>query len=129
VKVFGCRPITNGATRSGADGTAAGTHELAITGGVASSGLNPFALTSVSLTIPPADNFNSNNTSDILFRDNSTGDTWYEAMNDGAFANWFQIGGSSSSYDVIGTGDFFGTGTSGHPLPQRFQRRHMVRGN
>jgi ELWxxDGT repeat protein len=93
------------------DGTVVGTHELAI-GGVGSGGLNPSDFTSVVLTIPPADNFNSNNTSDILFRNNSTGDTWYEGMNNGAPAGWFQIGGSDTSYGVIGTGDFFGTGTS-----------------
>jgi ELWxxDGT repeat protein len=91
------------------DGTVAGTHELAI-GGVGSGGLNPSDFKSVTFTIPPADDFNSDNNSDILFRSNSTGDTWYEAMNSGAAAGWFPIGGSNTSYGVIGTGDF-GTGT------------------
>jgi hypothetical protein len=77
-----------------------------------SGGLDPFDFTPATLTIPPADNFTSGNTSDILFRNSSTGDTWYEAMNNGAPAGWNQIGGSSTSYGVIGTGDFFGTGTS-----------------
>jgi hypothetical protein len=40
-----------------------------------------------------------NNTSDILFR-NSAGDTWVEAITNGAFAGWDQIGGSNTSYSV-----------------------------
>jgi ELWxxDGT repeat protein len=89
------------------DGTVVGTHELAI-GGAESEGLAPDTFTFVTLTIPPSDNFTSGNTSDILFRNNSTGDTWYEAMNNGAFAGWNQIGGSNTSYGVVGTGDFSG---------------------
>jgi hypothetical protein len=41
----------------------------------------------------------------------STGDTWYKALSDGAFAGWHQIGGSHIDYSVVGVGDFFGTGT------------------
>jgi large repetitive protein len=51
-------------------------------------------------------------TSDILFRNNSTGDTWTEAISNGAFGGWQQIGGSDTSYGVAGVGDFYGTGTS-----------------
>jgi hypothetical protein len=95
-------------------GTVVGTHELTIagvqSGGVA--GFNPGEFTSATLTIPHANNFTGGNTSDILFRNNSTGDTWHEMMNNGAFAGWNQIGGSDASCGVIGTGDFFGTGTS-----------------
>jgi hypothetical protein len=39
------------------------------------------------------------NTSDILFR-NSAGDTWFEAISNGAFAGWNQIGGSNPAYSV-----------------------------
>jgi ELWxxDGT repeat protein len=93
------------------DGTAAGTHELMINN-ARNSGLDPRSMASVTLTIPPLENFNSNNTSDILFRNNSTGDTWFEAMSGGAFAGWNQIGSSDTTYSVVGIGDFFGTGTS-----------------
>jgi hypothetical protein len=37
---------------------------------------------------------------DILFRNNSTGDTWFEAISNGASAGWNQIGGSNTSYTV-----------------------------
>jgi len=39
-----------------------------------------------------------NNTSGILFR-NSAGDTWFEAISNGAFG-WNHIGGSNASYSV-----------------------------
>ena len=38
-------------------------------------------------------------------------DTWCEALNNGVFAGWHQIGGSDTHYSVVGVGDFFGTGT------------------
>jgi hypothetical protein len=41
-----------------------------------------------------------NGTWDILFRNNSTGDTWYEAISNGSFNGWSQIGGSNTSYTV-----------------------------
>jgi hypothetical protein len=41
-----------------------------------------------------------NGTDDILFRNNSTGDTWFEAISNGAFNGWHQIGGSNTSYIV-----------------------------
>jgi FG-GAP-like repeat len=50
-------------------------------------------------------------TMDILFRNNSTGDTWVEAISNGAFNGWQQIGGSDTHYSVVGIGDFYGNGT------------------
>jgi hypothetical protein len=41
-----------------------------------------------------------NGTSDILFRNNGTGDTWVEAISNGSFNGWHQIGGSNTSYTV-----------------------------
>jgi hypothetical protein len=41
-----------------------------------------------------------NGTEDILFRNNSTGDTWFEAISSGASAGWNQIGGSNTGYTV-----------------------------
>jgi endoglucanase len=60
----------------------------------------------------PRGDFNSDGTSDILFRNDVTGDTWYEAISNGAFAGWNQIGGSSTSYAAAGVGEFYGTSTS-----------------
>jgi hypothetical protein len=56
--------------------------------------------------------FNFDRTSDILFRDDTSGDTWFEAMGNGASNGWNQIGGSSNTYTPVGVGDFYGTGTS-----------------
>jgi hypothetical protein len=109
--VFNSEVLFNGTDVNGhtalweTDGTAVGTRELSVAG-VFTSGFDPFNFTPATLTIPPADNFTSDNTSDILFRNTSTGDTWYEAMNNGAFAGWNQIGGSDTSFSVVGVGDF-----------------------
>jgi hypothetical protein len=56
--------------------------------------------------------FYGNGTDDILFRNNSTGDTWIEAISNGAFASWQQVGGSNTGYAVVAVGDYFGNGTS-----------------
>jgi VCBS repeat-containing protein/autotransporter passenger strand-loop-strand repeat protein len=58
------------------------------------------------------DDFNFDRTSDILFINDNSGDTWVELISNGAFGSWSQIGGSSTSYAATGVGDFFGTGTS-----------------
>jgi hypothetical protein len=47
-----------------------------------------------------------------LFRNNSTGDTWIETISNGASTGWHQIGGSDTTYSVVGVGDYFGTNTS-----------------
>ena len=44
--------------------------------------------------------FYGNGTDDILFRNNATGDSWVEAISNGAFNGWHQIGGSNTSYTV-----------------------------
>jgi hypothetical protein len=35
-----------------------------------------------------------------LFRNNSTGDTWIEALSSGQFNGWHQVGGYNTSYTV-----------------------------
>jgi ELWxxDGT repeat protein len=92
------------------NGTASGTHRLNISG--IDLSLLPLDLTSFVTTAPPTNDLLGNNTSDVLFRNNFTGDTWFEAISNGAFASWNQIGDSDTTYGVVGTGDFFGTGTS-----------------
>jgi hypothetical protein len=47
------------------------------------------------------EDFTFDRTSDILFRNNSTGDTWFEAMSNGTPAGWNQIGGSNTSYAEV----------------------------
>jgi hypothetical protein len=55
--------------------------------------------------------FFGNGTDDILFRNSSSGDTWIEAVSNGASAGWQPVGGSDTDYAVVGVGDFFGNGT------------------
>jgi ELWxxDGT repeat protein len=94
------------------NGTSAGTHELTGIAGASTSfsGLEPLSLASVTLVIPPLNDFTGTNTSDILFRNLTSGDTWFEAP--AAPNPWNQIGGSDTTYSVVGTGDFYGTGTT-----------------
>jgi ELWxxDGT repeat protein len=98
------------------DGASGGTSEITGIAGTGLSGISPSNLAFVTVTVPPPDDFAGNNTSDLLFRDTTSGDTWVEVfgstlrrLNQGP---WDQIGGSDTSYCVAGTGDFYGTGAS-----------------
>jgi hypothetical protein len=64
----------------------------------------------VALRTRAPDDFAQTNTSDILFRKDATGDTWFEAISNGAFAGWDKVGGSNTAYGAVGTGDFYGNG-------------------
>jgi hypothetical protein len=55
--------------------------------------------------------FFGNGTDDILFRDNSSGDTWIEQISSSASTGWSQVGGSNTTYAVAAVGDYFGNGT------------------
>ena len=44
--------------------------------------------------------YSADGASDILFRNNTTGDTWFAAMSNGAFTGWHQVGGSDPGYSV-----------------------------
>jgi ELWxxDGT repeat protein len=93
------------------DGTVAGTHELTGISGINGNGLFPQAeMAAAIVPLPPPDNFTSTFTSDVLFRNDSTGDTWFETISNGNFNSWHQLGGSDTRYAVVGLGDFFGTG-------------------
>jgi hypothetical protein len=58
------------------------------------------------------DDFATNNVSDILYRDNATGDTGFYALVHGTNAGWRSLGVSSTAYSIVGTGDFNGDGSS-----------------
>ena len=47
------------------------------------------------------DDFNRDRVSDILFRNDSSGDTWVETISNGGFKSWNQIGGSSTSFAEV----------------------------
>jgi hypothetical protein len=44
--------------------------------------------------------YSGDGTSDILFRNTSTGDTWFAVMSNGALTGWHHVGGSDPSYGV-----------------------------
>ena len=71
-----------------------------------------FTDVSVALRAATPNDFRASNTSDVLFRNNSTGDTGFYAINNGHFAGWHHVGGSSPAYSAVGIGDFSGDGTS-----------------
>jgi hypothetical protein len=62
-------------------------------------------------TVVGVGDFFGNGTDDLLFRNNSTGDTWIEAISNGAFKSWSQVGGSDTTYAVAAVGDYFGNVT------------------
>ena len=59
-----------------------------------------------------ASDFYGSHTSDILFRDDSTGDTGFYQVNNGANVGWKDVGASSTAYSIVATGDFYGNGTT-----------------
>jgi glucose/arabinose dehydrogenase len=66
-----------------------------------------FADTTVGAAIKS--DFNGDGFSDILWRNNSTGDTGYSDIHNGVFHD---LGGSPTTYNVAGAGDFNGDGFS-----------------
>jgi hypothetical protein len=57
------------------------------------------------------DDFTGSGISDILFRNDTTGDTGFYQMSNDANAGWRDVGASSTAYSAVGTGDFYGGGT------------------
>ena len=55
--------------------------------------------------------FNGDHTADILFRNNSTGDTGFYAMSNGVNTGWQRLGTGTSTAYTVATGDFNGDGT------------------
>jgi hypothetical protein len=71
------------------------------------------ASNTANLATAPTSDFTGDGTSDILFRDNATGDTGYFAPPSGGGQDtWVGLGASSTAYSVAGIGDFTGAGTS-----------------
>jgi hypothetical protein len=52
----------------------------------------------------------TNSTSDVLFRNATTGDTGFYAINNGV-TSWHDVAVSSTAYSVAGVGDFYRNGT------------------
>ena len=69
--------------------------------------------TSVGLVSPTVhSHFKAARISDILFRNDATGDTGFYQISNGANVGWQDIGASSTAYRVVGIGDFNGDGIS-----------------
>ena len=66
---------------------------------------------SVAIRTRTADDFSQSGTSDVLYRNDSTGDTGVYAISNGANTGWHDVGASSTAYSIVGTGDFYGNGT------------------
>jgi serralysin len=61
----------------------------------------------------PSHDFNGDGVSDILWRNPTTGVTGYYQMSaGGVFQGWHDVGGSSTAYNIVGTGDFNGDGVT-----------------
>jgi ELWxxDGT repeat protein len=94
------------------NGTAQGTKNLGKETGNTYAPLGA-DFTIVDKVVPPTENFNGNDTSDVLFRDNAPGgDTGYYRISNGANAGWSDIGSTSTAYSVVGAGEFVGNGTA-----------------
>ena len=90
-------------------------------------GTHDIGPSSTAYSVVGVGDFNRDHTDDILFRDPTTGDIGYFAMSNGGtgsgsgptqgndvagtFAGWNDIGPSSTDYQSVGVGDFYGTGT------------------
>jgi len=66
----------------------------------------------ISLRTAAAADFNNSNTSDVLWRNDASGDTGFFQIGNGVSAGWTDIGASSTAYTVVGVGDFVGYGAS-----------------
>jgi hypothetical protein len=68
---------------------------------------------SIAIRTRTADDFSQSGTSDVLYRNDSTGDTGVYAISNGVNTGWHDVGASSTAYVIVGTGDFYGNGTEG----------------
>jgi cysteine-rich secretory family protein len=59
-----------------------------------------------------AADFEGNGISDVLFRNDVSGDTGFYAISNGVNTGWHDVGASSTAYRAVGVGDFNGDGTS-----------------
>jgi hypothetical protein len=66
------------------------------------------AVSNAAYVVVGSGDFTGAGTSDILFRDNATGDTGYDTIVNGEVTGWHDIGATSTAYSVVGVGDFYG---------------------
>jgi hypothetical protein len=71
-----------------------------------------FADQTIALRTPTSSDFVPSGASDILFRNDATGDTGFYQIENGTLQQWRGLGASAPAYSVAGIGDFNGDGTS-----------------
>jgi hypothetical protein len=76
-----------------------------------SSTSSPPVTEAAHIVLPRLD-FNNDNVSDVLFRNNATGDFGFYQLTAQGGSTWKPLGASSSAYSVVGTGDFNGDGNA-----------------
>jgi hypothetical protein len=79
------------------NGTTAGTFELTGISGADALGISPSDLTLLTLS-SAIDDFLGTGTSDVLFRNDATGDTGFYAIVNGVNTGWHDVGASSTAY-------------------------------
>ena len=77
----------------------------------ANTGFVEVGPSSTAYTAVGTGDFYGNGTSDILFRNNSTGDVGFYAISNGVDTGWHYVAPSSTAYTAVGVGDYFGNGT------------------
>ena len=78
-----------------------------------SAALNtPTYIQIAAVTGAKTDDFLDSGVSDILYRNNTSGDLGFYAIQNGTIQGWRDIGASSTAYGAVGTGDFDGGGTT-----------------
>ena len=107
--------MSNGGEPSGTGPTegnnAAGKLIPSSTNGWVNIGVANTAYSVVGTGTLEADN-GEDNTSDILFRNNATGDMGFWNIVNGANTGWVHLGSSSTAYSVVGIGDFENDGSA-----------------
>ncbi|MGY4171609.1 FG-GAP-like repeat-containing protein [Bradyrhizobium sp. USDA 4529] len=91
-----------------------GYNQTSASGGhVTGAAYVPIGGSSNSYQVEAVGDFNGDSVSDILFRNDATGDMGFVFMKAGGTSTGYQpIGGSSPAFSVVGAGDFNGDGTT-----------------
>ena len=65
-----------------------------------------------SYAVEGSGDFNGDGVSDLLFRNDTTGDYGYTALTKSGGATWHALGTTNTGYSVVATGDYNGDGNS-----------------
>src|ERR1700722_12937309 len=102
-----------GALTHNANGTWTVTKPASVSDVLSNIEVVVFSDKSIAIRTRTEDDFSQSGTSDVLYRNDSSGDTGFYRISGGSNAGWTDIGASSTAYSIVGTGDFIGNGTEG----------------